>query len=288
MELQQLQCLQCGGQLDPTSRAGSVIKCQYCGAGALLREGRLYNLASYSLPEEFAEDTLIGELVEKLKNSGFEAIPSIEKSKKSVLYLCRRGRARVKPMARSGSSQQIAKQYEEVREGLFGLPVGGKTDMIFLEDTSALQKVSGDIPDDLADELLRFDDLIQDALERDVDERIFEQTKPVKYAWASYDVRTSWHDDVYLVSLSVIELSFVETNTGSTLFTAWRNANPEGRYSASYNCHDGLLLTSNLPYKGKNTLTCLLLFFVMIFLLPAVGFALFSLLGTLLGVVLAA
>jgi len=289
MQVQQLQCPQCGGQLDPGTVSGGLVQCAYCGARSLLSQGRLRNLGSYALPEGRTVEQLREEMTLKLRAAGFTAIPDLTESEASIRYLMRRGRARVKPLPSSqGGNRELAKQYEEVREGLFGLPLSGEEDLnlIYLEDTSDLVAIEGRVPADIDDELLRFDDRIQEQLAKDLETRIYEKTRPLSYAWGGFDTRTAWHDDVFLLDIPVTELSFIAPGLKNSMFKAWSGRNPKGEYEAAYNRHDGTALRWKVPHQGVNWVVILLLFLLVTFVLPLVGTFALTFLGIIVGVAL--
>lgn len=287
MQVQHLQCPQCGGQLDPATVSGGLVQCAYCGARSLLSQGRLRNLGSYALPGGRTVEQLREEMILKLRVAGFTSIPELTESESSIRYLMRRGRARVKPLPSSqGGNRELAKQHEEVREGLFGLPLSGEEDLnlIYLEDTSSLVEVEGQIPADIDDELLRFDDRIQEQLAKDLEKRIYEQTRPLSYAWGGFDTRTAWHDDVFLLDIPVTELSYRAPQLKNSMFKAWSGRNPKGEYEAAYNRHDGTVLRWNGPHQGVNWVVLFVLFLLVTVVLPIVATFALSFLGIIIGI----
>ena len=267
--------------------AEGLVQCAYCGARSLLSQGRLRNLGSYALPEGRSVEQLREEMILKLRVAGFTSIPDLTESETSIRYLMRRGRARVKPQPSSqGGNREQAKQYEEVREGLFGLPLSGEHDLnlIYLEDTSSLVEVEGQIPTDIDDELLRFDDRIQEQLAQDLETRIYEQTRPLRYAFGGFDTRTAWHDDVFLLDIPVTELSFRAPGLKNSMLKAWSGRNPKGEYDAAYNRHDGTVLRWTAPHQGVNWVVLLVLFLLVTFVLPMVATFFLSFLGIVIGI----
>jgi len=222
-------------------------------------------------------------LSEKLTKAGFASIPELTVTHQPIRYLMRRGRARVKPLVSQAQNRSLAEKYAEAREGLFGLPLKGETDLklVYLEDASSLVKTRAPVPDCLEDELLRFDDLIRMAVESDLETRINAQTAPLHYKWAGFDTHTAWHPDVYLLDIPVVTFDFEYHDTKDTLKKTWSNTRADGRYTVAFNGHDGAVLRSEVPSRGTNVTTVLVGLFAVMFGLPAVGSVLMALIPIL-------
>lgn len=245
--IQQLQCPQCGGQLDPSTLSSAVIQCTYCSAHSILTQGELRTVGRHALePGQDAAQLRAG-FEQRLRDAGFEDLPALEVREETLRYLMRRGRARVCPRDRNNNTG-FAEQYEEVREGLFGIPLdeGGDTGLVYLKDDAGFVPAELEIPGDLRDEIVRFDDRVSVALEADRARRILE-TSGLQIQWAGFDVRASWRDEAYLVDIPVVVYSFTHLDSDDATRRVVTGGNRSGQYDAVLCRHDGEALRWNIP-----------------------------------------
>lgn len=239
--------------------------CGFCGTKSLLAGGQLRRLKSLRVPERHGAAQHREALAEKLRASSFTEIPESEEQKNTVRYLVRRGRARASP--RSSSAMKI--EVPEVREGFFGLPLGDEhaLPLLYLPDLSGLVPAREAPPQDLEDHLLRFDDRMHLALraERDAGLARAVGVEPGRVSTKEgYDTHMAWHDDIYLLDLTMTTLSFRYTDTPTRLFTRWVGTNERGEYSAVFSDHDASVLRWDVPRKGKNIITFIIMFLAIV------------------------
>lgn len=254
------------------------MACGHCEARFLVTDGKLRDVFAYTLPSQIESEALLGELTSRLLDSGFQGLPEVTTSTTSLRYLMRRGRVRTRPEVSDSGHKGVAEGFAEVREGLFGLPLDGESELklLYMVDASDLTKTRAAVPECLEDELLRFDDLIRMAVERDLDERIKIKTAPIQYSWRGFDTHTAWHDDVYILDIPVTEFAFSYPDTKGTVRHVWSGTRPDGQYTASFTHYDGTVLRWEVPRRQANVGAMILIAFAVMFFAPTVLSFLFS------------
>ena len=260
--MQTLQCPQCGGQLDPSEARGGVSHCPYCGVSSLMAEGELRTLTSYALAGQHEAEAFRAALIDRLQANGIEEIPEIRLTETTVPFLVRRGHVRITPKPTQSGNEFLAEQHEEVHEGYFGVPLTDEFPLGLYQaaDTSAFVEGPEQFPDDLEGALLRFDDRARSELVAAWQKR----TTAAHVRFRNWDDRATWADELCTLTLPVAVFSFHYPTKDSWRW-AWKDANPEGRYEAAYNLHDGAELRWNVPRKQRNLLVLIIAIFVGIF-----------------------
>ena len=270
MVAQSLVCPQCGGQLAPVVASSALIHCTYCGATALLSQGRMRTFRHYrkrvSSTVEDARAKVDAQLA-KMKLSG-----TVEGREVAVPYL-------VRPVRMERQSNVIYMHSEwwvNFKEGFLGIPLedGSPVPVLHAVDADEFEELSEAIPADLQLQTENFEDRVRLEISRALS--------------SQDDLYLLWQGDFCLVDLPLAVFDITCAIPAADR-PKWRNLSDDDRYRAVFDLHSGEMLEWNTPFRkgpgvNKALIAAVIVAVLLLFALPVVAAVLAFLLPFLIAI----
>lgn len=287
MAMVALQCPQCGASLDAGALQRGLVRCGSCEAWSLLASSRdhMRHVQTLQVASLADEADLRERVTRHLAKAGIQPVPGLVRDTERVRYIGRRGRVRTTPYGTESARRYD--EHEEVRDGVFAIPLDESTDagLLYLEDVERLEPATMEVPADLDDQVLIFEDRIERVVRDDREARLARASGVrTRYRWES---TCRWHEEVVLIDVPLAVYRFELTDTRDTWGKAWRDTRADGQYEVALSVKDGRILRSRIPRRGTNFKTIVVAFILVVFVLPTVATVVATLVAMVVSLVLA-
>jgi hypothetical protein len=270
MVAQSLVCPQCGGQLDPMASSSALIHCTYCGATALLDQGRARTFRHYRKRSVATVDEARAKVDAQMKKMGLSG--SVEGREVAVPYLVRP----VRMERQSNVMYMHSEWWVNFKEGFLGIPLedGSPVPVLHALDADEFEEQTAAVPLDLRLQTENFEDRVRLELSRAMS--------------SQDDLYLLWQGDFCLVDLPLAVFD-LDCPIPDGERPKWRNLTDDDRYRAVYDLHGGKMLEWNTPFRkgpgvNKVLIVAVVVALLLLFVLPVVAAVLAFLLPFLIAI----
>ena len=259
MVTQTLVCPQCGGQLAPVASTSALIRCTYCGATALLSQGRMRTFRHYRRRTTKTLDQAKAQVSSQLTRMGLPSPGSVEGREVAVPFL-------VRPVRLERQSNVIymhSEWWATFRDGFLGVPLqpDSPVELLHAVDADEFEEIAEAMPADLQLQTENFEDRVRLELGRKLSQQD--------------NLYLLWQGDYCLVDLPLAVFDITCTIPEAAR-PKWRNLNEDGHYRAVVDLHSGKMLEWDTPFrKGKGVnkalIAAILVVVALLFVLPALA-----------------
>lgn len=257
MVAQTLVCPQCGGQLAPVASSSALIHCTYCGATALLSQGRMGTFRHYRKRTSATVEDARTKVAAQLAKMGLAG--HVEGHEVAVPYL-------VRPVRMERQSNVVYMHSEwwvNFKEGFLGVPLRDDSPVPVLHavDVDEFEELAEAIPADLQLQTENFEDRVRLEISR---------------ALSSQDnLYLLWQGDFCLVDLPLAVFD-ITCAIPAAERTKWRNLAEDDRYRAVFDLHSGKMLEWNTPFRkgpgvNKALVAAVVVAVLLLFALPTLA-----------------